>query len=158
MAPPRPFGPCRGFVNLPASPRLTPWAIFFRSYELWFGAFLGSPLFCRPPMRFWSRRCALALTIAAFACLGPGAAGQQTAAKTPAFAVLDPADAAQWQTWAKESGWQVSAPAAGLAADATIDTRAQALAAAVQDAVRNAGVDAARVYLAGRGAACAAVF
>jgi hypothetical protein len=109
-------------------------------------------------MKLWWRRGALALTITAFACLAPGAAGQQTAARTPAFALLDPADAAQWQTWAKDSGWLVIAPAPGLPADATIDTRAQALAAAVQDAVRNSGVDAARVYLAGRGSASAAVF
>src|ERR1017187_8618875 len=37
--PPRSFAPCRGFVNLRAFPRLTPWATFFRSYELGFGAF-----------------------------------------------------------------------------------------------------------------------
>src|ERR1035437_3155327 len=46
MPPPRSFAACRGFVNLAASPRLTPWAIFFRSDELWSGAFPGSPLFC----------------------------------------------------------------------------------------------------------------
>jgi dienelactone hydrolase len=51
----------------------------------------------------------------------------------------------------------VIAPA-GLAADATIDIRAQALAAAVEDAIHNSGVDPARVYLAGRGGASAAVF
>src|ERR1035437_6751464 len=37
--PPRSFVPCRGFVNLRAFPRLTPWATFLRSYELGFGAF-----------------------------------------------------------------------------------------------------------------------
>src|ERR1035441_1072959 len=109
-------------------------------------------------MKLWWPRGVLALTITAFACLAPGAAGQQTAARTPAFALLGPADAAQWQTWAKDSGWQVIAPAPGLAADATIDTRAQALAAAVQDAVRNSGGDGSLVYLVGRGGASAAVF
>src|ERR1017187_8038468 len=29
--PPRSFAPCLGFVNLPAYPRLTPWAMVFRS-------------------------------------------------------------------------------------------------------------------------------
>lgn len=92
-----------------------------------------------------------ALAIAAVAGL---AAGQQQAAKTPALALLDAADAAQWQTWAAGSGWQVIAPA-GTAA---IDARTQALAAAVQDAIRGSGVDAAHVYLVGRGAAAGAVF
>lgn len=105
----------------------------------------------------WWRRGAVALTIALFACLAPAASGQQPP-KTPTFALLDQADAAQWQTWAKGAGWQVIAPPAGLAPDAPIDARAQALAAAVQDAIRNSGVDAAHVYLAGRGAASGAVF
>ena len=34
IAPPRSFAPYRGFVNLAVFPRLTPWAIIFRSYEL----------------------------------------------------------------------------------------------------------------------------
>ena len=85
------------------------------------------------------------------------AEGQQPAAKTPALALLDAADAAQWQTWAAGSGWQVIAPT-GPAGTATIDARTQALAAAVQDAIRDSGVDAAHVYLVGRGAAAGAVF
>jgi predicted esterase len=105
-------------------------------------------------MRTW-RPCAVALTIAAFACLAPA---QPPVAKTPAFALLDSSDAPQWQTWAKGAGWQVIVPSSEVAADAAIDVRAQALAAAVQDAIRNSGVDAARVYLAGRGAGSAAVF
>jgi hypothetical protein len=59
-------------------------------------------------MRTWWRRGVLTLTIAAFACLAPGGAGQQAAAKTPAFALLDPADAAHWQTWAADAGWQTN--------------------------------------------------
>ena len=39
MAPPQPSAPFRGFVNLAVSPRLAPWAMFFRSHELWFAAF-----------------------------------------------------------------------------------------------------------------------
>jgi predicted esterase len=97
--------------------------------------------------------------VAALACLAPGAAAQQEApAKTPAFALLTAADAAQWQTWAKGAGWQVITPPAGLPQEAAMDVRAQALAAAVQEAIRNSGADPARVYLAGRGAASAAVF
>src|SRR4051794_13279265 len=74
-------------------------------------------------------------------------------AQTPAVALVDPSDAAQWQTWAKEIGWRVitGAPAANP------DARVLALSAAVQEALKN-GVDPARVYVAGRGAASAAVF
>jgi len=70
---------------------------------------------------------------------------------------VDGADAAQWQTWTKDLGWQVIVPPAD-AANANPDVRVQALASAVEAAIRNAGVDAARVYLAGRGGAAAAVF
>jgi hypothetical protein len=72
---------------------------------------------------------------------------------TPAIAVVDPSDAPQWQTWVKELGWKV---VSGAAAD-NPDVRALALAAAVREAITN-GADPARVYLAGRGAASAAVF
>jgi hypothetical protein len=75
------------------------------------------------------------------------------AAQTPAVALVDPSDAPQWQTWAKQAGWQVITGAAA----STPDARVLALAAAVQDAVKN-GADPARVYVAGRGAASAAVF
>jgi len=111
-------------------------------------------------MKLWIRRGAIGLLACAALCgqavlelpANPKPAG------TPAFALLDAADAAQWQTWAKESGWRVIVPEPGLAADAGMDARVQALAAAVEDAVRNSGVDAARVYLAGRGSYAAAVF
>jgi hypothetical protein len=74
-------------------------------------------------------------------------------AQTPAIALVDPSDAAAWQGWAKEVGWRVitGAPAANP------DARVLALAAAVQEAVKD-GVDPARVYLAGRGGASAVVF
>src|ERR1035441_9220666 len=39
--------PVPGLRELAVSPRLTPWAIVFRSCELWFRAFPESPLFCR---------------------------------------------------------------------------------------------------------------
>ncbi len=84
----------------------------------------------------------------------PAAAPAPTA-KTPAIAVIDAADSSQWEAIAKELGWRViAAPATNNA----IDSRVQALSAAVQDAVKNSGVDESRVYLVGRGDAAAAVF
>jgi predicted esterase len=74
-------------------------------------------------------------------------------AQTPAIAVVDAADAPQWQTWTKEVGWRVIA---GAAAD-NPDSRVLALAAAVRDAIRE-GADPARIYIAGRGQAAALVF
>jgi len=70
---------------------------------------------------------------------------------------VDGADAAQWRTWTKDLGWQVIAPAADDAS-ANIDVRVQALVSAVEAAIRSSDVDPARVYLAGRGSAAAAVF
>ena len=75
------------------------------------------------------------------------------AAQTPAIALADPADAAQWQAWTKELGWRIVTAAAAENPDA----RVLALAAAVRSAIRD-GADPARIYLAGRGAASAAVF
>src|SRR5689334_9854804 len=80
--------------------------------------------------------------------------GSCAAAQSPAIALMDPADAPQWQAWAKDSGWRVIAGAPAGNADARI----QALERAVRDAVRAGGVDPGRVYLAGRGDAAAAVF
>ncbi|MBZ5728890.1 MAG: hypothetical protein LAP87_28410 [Acidobacteriia bacterium] len=93
-----------------------------------------------------------------------GIAAEAAPAKTPAIALLDGADAAQWQAWSKPLGWQVisaEAPAGAPAPDAPpagIDARVQALAAAVETAVKSGAVDAARVYLAGRGDSASAVF
>ena len=75
--------------------------------------------------------------------------------KAPAIALIDPADAVTWQNWTRELGWQViTAPAP----PADIDSRVKALAAAVEDAVKKGTADPARIYLAGRGDASAAVF
>jgi predicted esterase len=99
----------------------------------------------------WSRRSVLVCGISLLACaLAPA----QT--RTPAIALIDAADAAQWQTWTKSVGWQVIT-AAGMP-DANIDVQARALAAAVAEAVKNGSVDPARVYLAGRNESAAAVF
>jgi predicted esterase len=76
--------------------------------------------------------------------------------KVPAIALLDAGDAVQWQNWTREAGWQVIAPAGAPATD--IDSRVRELAAAVESAVQNGSVDPARVYIAGRGDAGAAVF
>ncbi|HEY1497301.1 MAG TPA: PDZ domain-containing protein [Candidatus Solibacter sp.] len=76
--------------------------------------------------------------------------------KAPAIALLDAADAVQWQNWTSELGWRVIVPEG--APSPNIDTRVQALVGAVQAAIRNGTVDPARVYIAGRGDAAAAVF
>jgi predicted esterase len=106
--------------------------------------------------RSWSRKSALACGIISLLARG-AAAAQAAPAKSPALVLADGADAAQWRTWTKDLGWQVIAPA-GDAATANIDVRVQALVQAVEAAIRNSGVDPARVYLAGRGSAAAVVF
>jgi len=86
----------------------------------------------------------------------------QPAGGTPAIALVDAADAPEWRSLTKDLGWQVIAAAVPSTTAgppvASIDTRAQALAAAVQEAIAKSGVDPARVYLAGRNEATAAVF
>ena len=77
------------------------------------------------------------------------------AAKTPAIALVDPADAEQWKTWAKDLGWLVLTPPAGNTA---VDTRVEALASAVRDAIRKGAADPTRIYVAGRGEWAALVF
>ena len=98
-----------------------------------------------------------ACTISLLLCWPLAAQSQPPAATAkPAVALVDSADAVQWQNWTRELGWQVIAPAAAPGAD--IDTRVRALAAAVEAAIQNGSVDPARVYIAGRGDAAAAVF
>lgn len=77
----------------------------------------------------------------------------QQAQPVPAIALVDPADAPQWQALVQPIGWRVIT---GAAAD-TPDARVQAFGDAVAQAAKN-GIDPSRVYLAGRGAATAAVF
>ncbi len=103
----------------------------------------------------WSRRSVLVCGISLLACaLAP--AQTPAPAKTPAIALIDAADAAQWQTLTTGAGWQLIVAAGAAGAD--MDARAKALAAAVAEAVKNGSVDPARVYLAGRNEAAAAVF
>jgi hypothetical protein len=103
-------------------------------------------------LKNWLRRSVPAcVTISLLAC---GYSAAQTPAKTPAIALIDSGDAPQWQAWTKDLGWKIlTAPAAD-----TPDARVQALDAAVEEGIRHGGVDPAHVYLAGRGAAAAAIF
>jgi predicted esterase len=104
-------------------------------------------------LKNWQRKSVLACAIS---LLAAGAEGQEPAKKIPAIALVDAGDAAEWQAFVKDLGWQVIAPAA--AANLSIDQRVLALAKAAQDAVKNSGVDPNRIYLAGRGDAASAVF
>jgi predicted esterase len=93
--------------------------------------------------------------------MGCAAAAQQapsppSKAPAPAIALMDAADAPQWQTWTAPLGWQVIAAEGG--ADKNIDLRVLSLGEKVQTAIQSGAVDASRVYLAGRGEAAAAVF
>jgi predicted esterase len=115
--------------------------------------------------RNWSRKSVLVCGVISLLARGVAAAQAAPAAqatpaapaKSPAIVLVDGADAAQWQTWTRDLGWQVIVPAAE-AANANPDARVQALTSVVEAAIRNAGVDAERVYLAGRGSAAAVVF
>jgi hypothetical protein len=75
---------------------------------------------------------------------------------SPAIALIDPADATQWEGLIAGSGWQILA--GPLEPDANIDKRVQTLAAKVDEAVKAGTVDASRVYIAGRSDASALVF
>jgi len=117
-------------------------------------------------LRNWPKRFALACGI--ISLLGGELARAQgdlpmpvrapsTPSGTPAIAVIDPSDAPQWENWSKELGWKVIVPPAPPQG-ASFDTRIQALDTAVQEAIKNGGVDRERIYLAGRGDTSAWVF
>jgi hypothetical protein len=74
----------------------------------------------------------------------------------PAIALVDPADAPQWRKWTQELGWQVIVPT--VADGANADVRAEAVAAAVQAAIKDSTADKTHIYLAGRTEAAATVF
>src|SRR5437870_1027027 len=93
----------------------------------------------------FARVCAISL----LALVCDGLTGQQPPAGSPAVVLLDAADAAQWQNWTRELGWRVIAPAG--APPANIDQRVIAIAAQVEAAIREGGIDPGRVYLAARG-------
>jgi predicted esterase len=101
-------------------------------------------------LRSWLKKFA-----AVCAVISAGAGGRLLAAGSPAVALLDAADAAQWKTWVEAGGWKVIAPAQPAG---NIDALVQALAKAVKDAEAAGTVDAAHVYMVGRGEAAARVF
>ena len=102
----------------------------------------------------WPRRFA---AVCATNLLAAVAAAQPPApAAPPAIALVDGADTAQWQTWTQGTGWQVIA--AEGASNSNVDQRVLSLAAKVEASIKSGAVDPARVYLAGRGDAAAAVF
>jgi predicted esterase len=103
-------------------------------------------------LKNWPRRSGLACAISLLAAV----AAAQEPAKIPAVALVDPGDAAEWQAFVKDRGWRTIAPAA--VANQSIDQRVLALAQAVQEALKNSGVDPNRIYLVGRGDAASAVF
>ena len=77
--------------------------------------------------------------------------------KGAALALLDARETPQWEGWAKEAGWRIIVPA-DISDNAAIDTRVQALAAAVKEAVKSNNVDPTQVFIAGRGETATAVF
>lgn len=107
-------------------------------------------------LKNWSRRSAAAC---ATSILAVGLVWAQPAPPqkpAPAIALVDAADAAQWQSLIAGSGWQiVTAP--GEPGD-NIDKRVQALSLKVAEAVKAGTADASRIYVAGRGDATALVF
>lgn len=106
-------------------------------------------------MRSWSRKFALACgTISLLFC--DRAVAQAVPAKAPVIALLDSGDLPQWQSWTKDTGFQVIT--AAVEPNTAIDTRVQALEKAVLAAIQNGSADSSRVYLAGRGEDAAAVF
>jgi PDZ domain len=103
-----------------------------------------------------SSQSAFARACVTISLLAGAAAAQPAAGKTPAIALMDAADAAQWQNWTQSLGWRVIAPEA--AAGEAADQRVIALAAQVEAGIRSGAIDPARVYIAGRGDAAALVF
>jgi hypothetical protein len=104
----------------------------------------------------WSRRSATVCTISILAVGVVWAQPAQPAKPAPAIALVDAADAPQWQSLISGSGWQILTATAEQ--DSNFDKRVQALALKVEEAVKAGTVDASRVYVAGRGDASALVF
>ena len=104
-------------------------------------------------MRNWLRKFAL---VCGTISLLSGQALPEAPPKAPVIALLDSSDSAQWQSWTKELGWHVIAPA--VDAGAAIDVRIQALEKSVLAAIQSGSADASRIYLASRGGGSAAVF
>ncbi len=104
----------------------------------------------------WSKRSAIVCVTSAWAAGLVGAQPAPAPKPAPAIALIDAADAPQWQSLIECSGWQIIAAPADP--DANIDKRVQALALKVEEAVKAGTADASRVYVAGRGEAVPLVF
>lgn len=105
-------------------------------------------------MKSWSKEFA---AVCAISLLAHAAVQSPTpATPKPAIALVDPADAQQWRKWTQELGWQTIVPT--VPSGANPDARVQAVAAAVQAAIKDGSADPAHIYLAGRAEAAAAVF
>src|SRR5689334_24281094 len=106
--------------------------------------FSRSPRLRRPTkLRNWLRKFAL---VCGTISLLSGQALPEAPPKAPVIALLDSSDSAQWQSWTKELGWHVIAPA--VDAGAAIDVRIQALEKSVLAAIQSGSADASRIYLA----------
>jgi hypothetical protein len=106
--------------------------------------------------RNWLRRFAIVCAISAPASRLIWAQPAPIPKPAPAIALLDAADAPQWQSLIEGSGWQIVTTPPDP--DANIDKRVQALALKVEEVVKAGTVDVSRVYVAGRGEATPLVF
>ena len=101
----------------------------------------------------WSRRFAIVCATSVFAA---GLTWAQAPKPAPAIALVDGADAPQWQSLIEGSGWQlITVPPDP---EANIDKRVQALGLKVEEAVKAGTADFSRIYVAGRGDAAPLVF
>ena len=107
-------------------------------------------------LKNWSKRFALVCATSLLAGGPIWAQPSQAKKPVPAIALMDAADAAQWQSLIAGAGWQIVT--ASVDAGANIDKRVQALALKVDEAVKAGTVDASRIYVAGRGESAGAVF
>jgi predicted esterase len=104
-------------------------------------------------LKSWPKKFALGCIISLGVCQKLQA--QPLPAKPPALAVLDEAEAGQWQAWAKDAAWRVIRPPAG---QSDIDLRIKTLESAVQEAIKSSAADPQRIYLVGKDAEAASVF
>jgi predicted esterase len=107
-------------------------------------------------LKNWSRRFATVCAISVLTARLMPAQDAPPQKPAPAIALLDAADAPQWQSTIEGSGWQILF--APPDPDANIDKRVQALAIKVDEAIKTGKADASRIYIAGRGDAAPLVF
>jgi len=100
-------------------------------------------------LKNWSRKFALA-------CATSSLFAAAAAPKHPAVAVVNAADAEQWQVLTKALDWLVISPS--VDAKAAVDDRVEAIAKAVREAIEKSDADPEHIYLVGRADGAAAVF